>query len=216
MFKMSSEAAHKNYCILKTKFNNNINQAILTQMDSPLGYGPEFQKSTALASLLNLHPNWMHLNLLLNKGSSWPLDAISNLDQQEDVKVALTFGNHKGAKNNHELLESLVNSNVVHGFALALPLPLPKIENIKGTLLPPLNIQVQHSIDKTGRIVNKDRLTHDQSYKWTQSQMSVNSRTKKDELLPCIYGGVVRRLVNWAVAARRKYPTTRIHATKLT
>jgi hypothetical protein len=39
MFKMSSEAAHKNCCILKTKFNNDINQAILVQMDSPLGYG---------------------------------------------------------------------------------------------------------------------------------------------------------------------------------
>jgi hypothetical protein len=43
----------------------------------------------------------------------------------------------------------------------------------------------------------------------------VNSRTKKDELLPCVYRGVVRELVNWAVAARRKYPTTRIYATKI-
>jgi hypothetical protein len=213
MFEMSSEAAHKNYCILKTKFNNNINQAILPQMDSPLGYGSEFQKSTTLAPLLHLHPNWTFLNLLLNKGSSWPLDAISNLDRQEDVKEALTFGNHKGATNNHVLLESLVNNNVVHGFAL--PLLLPKIKNIKGALLAPLNIQAQHSINEMGRIVVKDCLTHNQSYKWTQSQMSVNSRTKKDKLLPCVYGGVVRRLVNWAVTACRRYPTTRIYATKI-
>ncbi len=130
------------------------------------------------------------------------MDAISNLDQQADVKEALTFGNHKGATNNHALLESLVNGNVVHGFAL--PLPLPKIKNIKGVLLAPLNILAQYSINKTGRIVDKDRLTHDQSYKWTQSQTSVNSRTKKDKLLPCVYGGVVRRLVNLAVAASRK------------
>jgi hypothetical protein len=74
----------------------------------------------------------MHLNLLLNKGSSWPLDAISNSDRQADVKEALTFANHKGATNNHELLELLVNGNVVHGFAL--PLPLPKIKNIKGAV----------------------------------------------------------------------------------
>jgi hypothetical protein len=62
-----------------------------------------------------------------------------------------------------------VNNDVVHGFAL--PLPLLNIKNIKGTLLAPLNIQAQHSINETGRIVNKDCLTHDQSYKWTQSQM---------------------------------------------
>jgi hypothetical protein len=136
-------------------------------MDSSLGYGSEFQKSTTLAPLLHCHPNWTGLNLLLNKGSSCPLDAISDLDRQADVKEALTFGNHKGATNNHELLELLVNNNVIHGFAL--PLPLPKIKNIKGALLAPLNIQAQHSINKTGKITNKDRLTHEQSYKWTQS-----------------------------------------------
>jgi hypothetical protein len=106
-----------------------------------------------------------------------------------------------------------VNNDVVDGFAI--PLPLPKIENIKGALLAPLNIQVQHSINKTGRIIDKDCLTHEQSYKWTQTQTSVNSQTKKDELLPCVYGGVVRRLVNYVVAACRKYPTTRIYATKI-
>ncbi len=73
-----------------------------------------------------------------------------------------------------------MNNDVIHGFAL--PLPLPKIKNIKGALLDPLNIQAQHSINETGRIVDKDRLTHDQSYKWTQSQASVNSQTKKDKL----------------------------------
>jgi hypothetical protein len=213
MFKMSSEATHKNYCILKTKFNKDINQTILAQMDSPLRFGSEFQKSTTLAPLLHLHPNRTSLNLLLIECSSWHLDAISDSDQQADVKEALTFGNHKGATNNLELLELLGNSNVVHGFAL--PLPLPKIKNIKGMLLAPLNIQAQHSINKTGRIVDKDCLTHDQSYKWTQSQMSMNSWTKKDKLLLCVYGGVIRRLVNWTVAAHRKYPTTRIYATKI-
>ena len=58
-------------------------------------------------------------------------------------------------------------------------------------------------------------MTHDQSYKWAASGTSVNSRTNKDKLLPCVYGRVVRRLVNWAVAARQKFPTTRIYATKI-
>jgi hypothetical protein len=59
------------------------------------------------------------------------------------------------------------------------------------------------------------RLTHDQSYKWLELGTSFNSRTRKDELLPCVYSDVVRRLVNWTVAARQKYPTTRIYVTKI-
>jgi hypothetical protein len=47
------------------------------------------------------------------------------------------------------------------------------------------------------------------------SGTSVNSQVDKGELLPCIYGGAIRRLVNWAVVARNKYPTTRIYATKI-
>ena len=89
------------------------------------------------------------------------------------------------------------------------------MHTIPGILFAPLNIQEQNTIDSTGRIVPSKRLTHDQSYKWSASGTSVNSRTRKEELLPCVYGGVVRRLVNWAVAARRKYPTTRIYATKI-
>jgi hypothetical protein len=66
-----------------------------------------------------------------------------------------------------------------------------------------------------GRIVPKDRLTHNQSYKWSYSGTSVNSQVDKGELLPCVYGGAIRRLVNWAVTARNKYPTTRIYATNI-
>ena len=79
----------------------------------------------------------------------------------------------------------------------------------------PLNIQAQNRIEETGRIIPTDRLTHDQSYKWISSGTLVNSQVRKEELLPCYYGGVVRRLVNWAVAARRKYPNRRIYATKI-
>jgi hypothetical protein len=110
------------------------------------------------------------------------------------VEEALTFGNHKGATKQPDLLKLLVNSNVIHGFAL--PLPLNEIAQIQGILLAPLNIQVQNTINDMGRIVSKDRLTHDQSYKWSYSGTSVNSRVDKGELLPCIYGGAIRRLVN--------------------
>ena len=61
---------------------------------------------------------------------------------------------------------------------------------------------------------SKNRLTHDQNWKW-QSGTSVNSRVNKDKLMPCYFGRTMRRLINWAVAARKLYPNKRILATKL-
>jgi len=43
----------------------------------------------------------------------------------QDIDEALMFGNHKGASSKPALLQELVNDNVIHCFAL--PLPLSKI-----------------------------------------------------------------------------------------
>jgi hypothetical protein len=77
-----------------------------------------------------------------------------------------------------------------------------------------MNIMEQNTIDEHGSIIPKERLTHDQSFKWS-SGTSVNSRVDFDKLLPCQYGACLRRLANYAVAARRKYPNKRILATKV-
>jgi hypothetical protein len=45
--------------------------------------------------------------------------------------------------------------------------------------------------------------------------MSVNSRVEKDKLMPFYFGKAIKRLINWAVTARRKYPNKRILTTKL-
>ena len=60
----------------------------------------------------------------------------------------------------------------------------------------------------------KDRLAHDQSYKWG-SEISVNSRVDEELLLPCKFGACLKRLMNWAVVARKRYPNRRIVASKI-
>ena len=77
----------------------------------------------------------------------------------------------------------------------------------------PMNIMNQNSIDEHGNIIGKDRLIHNQSYKWS-SGTSVNSRIKKGSLLACKFAGCIKQLVNWVVAARQKYPNQRILASK--
>jgi hypothetical protein len=125
---------------------------------------------------------------------------------------ALSFGNHKGASSQPELLKELVTSNFIHGYAL--PLPLDKITRIPGVCMAPLNIQAQWMINERGEIVEKDRLMHDQSFKWMTSRTSVNSRTDTDLLQQCKFGKCLTRLINWTVAARHKYPNQRIMAKK--
>ncbi len=57
-------------------------------------------------------------------------------------------------------------------------------------------------------------MIHDQSWKW-QSATSVNDRVIDKELMSCYLGRTLRRILNWAAAAWKKYPNKRILATKL-
>ena len=110
-------------------------------------------------------------------------------DRLNYLEEALDFGNHKGAEQNPKVLKELAEKDVIHGYGLVLP--LEKLKRIPGTLLAPMNVMKQNSIDECGRIVEKDRLTHDQSYKWG-SGTSVNSRVDKDLFLPCKFGAFLK------------------------
>ena len=79
------------------------------------------------------------------------------------MKEALSFVNHKGAVRNPIFPRKLIEKDFVHGYGLVLP--LRKIDRIQGILLAPLNIMTQNTINEHRGIVEKYRLTHDQSYK---------------------------------------------------
>jgi hypothetical protein len=149
---------------------------------------------------------------VLTFGSSWPIAPLYETEREIDIEEAIIFRNHKGTVKQQDLLIKLMKDNMTQGFALQLP--LNKIALIPGILLAPLNIQAQSTINEWGENIPKDRLMHDQSWKW-QSKMSVNSKVEKEKLMPCYFGRAIKCLKNWAVAARRKYPNKRILATKL-
>ncbi len=88
-------------------------------------------------------------------------------------------------------------------YGYCIPLPLHKAKLIPKLLFAPLNIQHQNTINKTGKIINKKRLIHDRSYKWSGSGTSVNSRIVKELLMSCMYGTRLWRLINRTIAARR-------------
>ncbi len=198
--------------ILKS-FNFNIGRAIEAQAKSPMGHGSEFGKGGILFPLLQNHPLWPRMKGLLEFGSQWPTEPIPGEDRIADLNKALSFGNHKGAMSQPKLLLYLVSRDVKHGYSL--PLPLNKIKQISCICMALLNIQPQWTFDEYGEIVEKDRLTHDQSFKWTKSGTSVNLLcTDTDLFQQCKFGKCLTRLINWAVVARRKYPNRRILAKK--
>jgi hypothetical protein len=184
-FELTKEAAHKNYLLLKKKYRLDFKAALDANSSSPLGYGSEFKDPKVLEPLLKFHPFWPRLKSILENGSDWQLEDLDEEQRVSDLKEALVFGNHKGATNKPELLRELVNNDVTYGFALVLP--LDKVLSIPHICMAPLNVAPQHSIDEYGNIVEKDRLTHDQSWKWG-SKTSVNSRVKDETNLPCIFG----------------------------
>jgi hypothetical protein len=69
-------------------------------------------------------------------------------------------------------------------------------------------------INERGEIIEKDRLTHDQSFEWEKTGSSVNSQTDTSQLQQCKFGKCLLRLINWAVAAHKKYPNQQIMAKK--
>lgn len=197
-FELTLEAAHKHFCILRRlgSLETALQQG---DKDTVLTYGSEFRPTSQLEPILYLHPNWTAFKQLLERGSDWPIDDITEEERRADVQEALELGNHKGAVNNYALLWSLVEVDVIHRYSL--PLPLEKIHLLPGVLIAPMNIVEQDTIDEHGNTVPKFRLTHNQSFKFTGSKTSLNSCLRKEDLHPCHFGWVIRCLINWIVAA---------------
>jgi hypothetical protein len=152
------------------------------------------------------------MEAFLLEGSKWPLAEISKNKQQQDLVDALTFGNHKGASQKPVILKKLIAKDVKYRYSI--PIPLSSVQLVLGLLMASMNIMEQNTIDESGQIIQKDRLTHNQSWKLS-SGTSINSRVQKELLQACQYGFCIRRLINWVIAARRKYPGQRILATKI-
>jgi hypothetical protein len=149
---------------------------------------------------------------LLIKGSKWPLTELSKRDRIEDLNEALQFGNHKGVLQKPELLKKLISDDIKFGYGLFVP--RGKIARLSNACLAPMNIMNQFTLNASGEIVDKEGLTHNQSFKW-QSGLSVNKRVIRENLQQCMYGRCLMRLLCWILAARRKFPNAPIALQKI-
>jgi hypothetical protein len=102
-FELTMAAAKKNYLMLG-KYYFDLAAAIAANKTSPMGYGSEFRKPDVLQPLLSMHPLWLKLEDILTNGVQYPLKPLEEELRVKDLKLALEFGNHKGALNKPDLL----------------------------------------------------------------------------------------------------------------
>jgi hypothetical protein len=134
-----------------------------------------------------------------------PLSKLPDADRAADALEAIRYGNHKSTQRNPSIVIEMLNDEVTRGWQLVLP--CSKIPMIPGTIVSPLGLVCQKTIDEAGNTTEKWRLTHDQSFKF-QSGTSVNSRVLKEYLARCMYGTALRRFIHAILLYRSKFSTT--------
>lgn len=209
-FENSGEAALPNAIVLEC-YNFSINDAILAQPSSIVSYGSEFKEPSNFQELLQGHPHWDLFNKILTKGATFPLNHISNDLRLQDIMYHKERGNHKSAEMHNDALASIIENDIVKGYAL--PLPPEILLKIPNASLAPLGCICQDSINEQGLKTSKFRMTHDQTFPGP-SKLSVNLRVKKEELPPCMYSFVLCRVIHYIVSLRLRHPSTRLYICK--
>ena len=127
-------------------------------------YAPhlEFRDLSLLEPILGRHPLWPRFRSILDSGSDWALDPVSDESRLDSVTKNIGRGNHKSARDRPEVLKDEVLDDVTRGFALPLPAKVAPL--IPGAEVAPMGLVAQNTISEAGEIMPKDRLTHDQSF----------------------------------------------------
>jgi hypothetical protein len=207
-FQMTLEAAAKNLEILRE--NDYDLQRIITgpsAVNTPIRPGSEIRPVDVLEQICKHHPLWWRIRRMLTEGFTMPLDKLPETERVQDTYEAIRYGNHKSTQRNPSVVLEMLRDEVERGWQLVLP--CASIPMIPGTIVSPLGLVNQNTINERGETTTKWRLTHDQSFKF-QSGTSVNSRVQKERLAKCMYGMALRRFLHSIVHYRSRFPTTPI------
>jgi hypothetical protein len=202
-FDLSMDAAIHNKNVLES-VNNSVESLIQACSPSILNYGSEFKPVSVLHPLLHRHKNWTQFKRLLQHGSKFPLESISEEDRVKDFKEALNYGNHRSAVSNHRILMKTMTKESQRGWVL--PLLPDHASQLTRATMSPMGIVTQSTINEKGEIIPSNRVTHDLSFPGKFSYESINSRTQMKELSPCQYGHMLLRCIHYIVQLRIANP----------
>ena len=201
------EAAQHNNKILES-VDFDVERLIQTYSRTTLGYGSEFRTVEQLKPLIERHPHFRELSLVLKFGMSYVFEReLDQTTKSEELRTLLARGNHQSAKAHPDRVSNLLEKDVTHGFAI--PLPIEAVLRIPNAALQPLGLAHQWTLDKNGNRVAKYRMTQDLSF--TSDRMgpprSINSRIDMMAYAEMIYGWCLPRILHYLVALRLAYPS---------
>ena len=205
-FRPTLLAAKHNMEILH-QFNYDFKTAIMHDPNSPLHPGSEFRPVSILAPVFKNHPSWNKIYNTLTCGGHYPLLPLSNDYTKSDLEEGIAFGNHKSAVQSKSWMMDSLTKEIIRGWQV--PLLSNKLHRIPGALVAPLGCQKGTTINENGDRIPKNRLTHNQSMKFSSGH-SINSRVIEAQLSPSQYGYAFIRFIHLIVALRLKFPTARI------
>jgi hypothetical protein len=212
IFERTTAAATANTRILE-QHHFNTEKATQTRPNTVLTYGSEFKATTTLAPLLSQHHHWPKIRTIIDKGLSYPLEAIDEETRLSDIEHMLQRGNHKSALEPDGIaaLDKAFSKEVRYQWAIPI---LPTcIKKIPGASVTPLGVATQWSINAKNERIIKRRTTHDCTFPGP-SGLSCNNRVIKELVDECTYGHAFRRFLHGIHAMRRRHPHTSIFINK--
>ena len=213
LFKNDRSSAKFNTKIIKMHKYNFIKSCEI-QSGSIVNPGTEFRHISNLHHLFSHHEDWEELKSIIQFGCDYKLSSpVDETTRKKDLRAMIARGNHKSASKSgaDKILHKTSTKEVEKGWIV--PVTLESITKIKNLHIIPLGIAHQFSIDEDGNRTPKQRVTHDATFP-TPSGDSVNNRTIETDLLPCIYGQCLRRVLHGLLKLRKSYPTTKIYMSK--
>ena len=188
VFENTPAAAATNESIFES-FNFDMEKLIAANQDTTLGYGSEFRTVNQLKPLLGGHPNFNKLSKILNSGMSYNfITELDDLTKSEELRKLLQRGNHKSAQDCEEKVSQLLTKDVIHGFAI--PIPVTTVVKITNAAVQPLGVARQWSIGERGERIEKFRMTQDLSFSSTRDgePTSINDRIDMSSYTEMIFG----------------------------
>jgi len=146
--------------------------------------------------------------MVQNSGIEYSLSPLTLSLQSNDLKEGLGLGNHKGVSNVNDFFVKMMQTEIESGFSLLLPLNAST--QCKDGIITHHNIIEQNTITETREIVEKLRLTHNNS-KTFRSSASVNGWVNKDALQDCMYGFCICRLVHYIISLCKHFQARRTY-----
>lgn len=211
-FDTGDEAMRKNLELLR-EFDYDLDAISKHYANSTIGYGMEFRPVPDLEKIYRKHPSWNKMKTYMTEGVSFHFDwELTEADRKEDLELAMEYGNHKSAASNEVEVRRLLEKEVLHGFAL--PIPLDSLVELPGALLQPMGAAKQATLGPTGERIEKTRLTHDSSFNFTKTKRSINDRIDQDAYNELIYGFCLSRILHFMVALRLEFPNKTIFTAK--